>query len=106
MRTREEVVEIMYFANAEDKKEAAILQLIARLGNLTSQDFGLTVKLLTGTIITDRLEGMKQLWAKKDEWQSWLGTYAKFEDAPDQRFRIFVDAVVRANKRVMDAVNK
>jgi len=103
MKNREEVVEIMYFADVEDKKEVAMWQLINRVGNLSTQDFNLTVKLLTGTSVSTRLDGMKLLWDKNKEWQSWLGKYQHFEDAPQPEFRIFVDAIVRSTRRVYDA---
>jgi hypothetical protein len=104
MNTREQVVEIMYYANANEKKAVAMYQLINRLGNLSTTDFSLTVKLLTDKTVTTRLDGMTLLWDKNEEWQSWLGKYPTFEDsAQDPKFRIFVDAIVRATKRVMDA---
>jgi len=104
MGSRESVVETMYYA--DDRKEVAIWQLINKLGNLSTVDFNLTVKILTDAEVApaDRLEGMKLLWDKQQEWQEWLGRYPSYDQAAkDPKFRTFVDAVVRANNRVAQA---
>lgn len=103
MKSRQAVVDLLYQINLD--QDDAVWQLTNRLANLQPHDLFVTVRLLTHENVSDRNAAFASLRNHSKDLVQYLGKYPLYEEGP-QLFRIFVDAIVRANNNVANALQK